>query len=153
MTVTATTTTYEVPVPGTGPVPVTVTERGEGRPYLILHGGAGPQSVDSYATLLAGSEQARVLTPLHPGFGGTPRPDGLDTIAGLARLYVSLLDELGLTGVTVLGNSVGGWIAAEIALLNSPRVAAVVLADAVGLQIEATRSRTSSRSPWTRSRT
>lgn len=137
MTVTATTTTYRVPVEGIGPVPVTVTERGEGRPYLMLHGGAGLQSVDSYAALLAGSEPARVLTPLHPGFGGTPRPDGLDSIAGLARLYAGLLDELGLTGVIVVGNSIGGWIAAEMAVLNSPRVAAVVLADAVGLQVEA----------------
>jgi pimeloyl-ACP methyl ester carboxylesterase len=114
-----------------------VTERGAGRPYLVLHGGAGPQSVGSFAALLAGSSPARVLTPLHPGFAGTPRPEQLHTIGGLARLYVSLLDELDLTGVIVIGNSIGGWIAAEIAVLNSPRVAAVVLADAVGLQLEA----------------
>src|ERR1700761_8570266 len=132
----ATSTTYTVPVAGIGPVPVTVTERGQGRPYLLLHGGAGPQSVDSFAALLAGTGQARVLTPLHPGFGGTPRPDGLATMGGLARLYTGLLDHLDLTGVTVVGNSIGGWIAAEIAVLNSPRVAAVVLADAAGLQVD-----------------
>jgi pimeloyl-ACP methyl ester carboxylesterase/mannose-6-phosphate isomerase-like protein (cupin superfamily) len=129
------TTTYDVAVDGIGTVPVTVTSRGEGRPYLLLHGGAGPQSVDSFAGLLAASQQARVLTPLHPGFGGTPRPDGLATMGGLAQLYVSLLDQLDLDGVTVIGNSIGGWIAAEIAVLNSPRVAAVVLADAAGLQV------------------
>ena len=133
---TATATTYQVSVDGIGPVPLTVTARGEGRPYLVLHGGAGPQSVDSFAALLAASQQARVLTPLHPGFGGTPRPDGLTTMAGLGQLYVSLLDQLDLDGVTVIGNSIGGWIAAEIALLNSPRVAAVVLADAAGLQVD-----------------
>src|SRR5579875_1368548 len=116
-----TSTTYTVPVDGIGPVPVTVTERGQGRPYLLLHGGAGPQSVDSFAALLAGSTGARVLTPLHPGFGGTPRPDALATMGGLAQLYTGLLDHLDLTGVTVIGNSIGGWIAAEIALLNSPR--------------------------------
>jgi pimeloyl-ACP methyl ester carboxylesterase/mannose-6-phosphate isomerase-like protein (cupin superfamily) len=131
------TATYEVPVAGLGTVPVTVTTRGEGRPYLLLHGGAGPQSVDGFAELLAGSEPARVLTPVHPGFGGTPRPDQLTTIAGLAQLYVALLDQLELTGVTVIGNSIGGWIAAEIAILNSPRVAAVVLADAAGLRLDA----------------
>ena len=81
--VTATSTTYQVPVDGIGPVPLTVTARGEGRPYLVLHGGAGPQSVDGFATLLAASQQAQVLTPLHPGFGGTPRPDGLATMGGL----------------------------------------------------------------------
>jgi pimeloyl-ACP methyl ester carboxylesterase/mannose-6-phosphate isomerase-like protein (cupin superfamily) len=132
-----TTATCTVPVDGIGPVPVAVTERGEGRPYLLLHGGAGPQSVDGFAGLLAASQQARVLTPLHPGFGGTPRPDGLATMGGLAQLYVSLLDQLDLDGVTVIGNSIGGWIAAEIAVLNSPRVAAVVLADAAGLQLDA----------------
>jgi pimeloyl-ACP methyl ester carboxylesterase/mannose-6-phosphate isomerase-like protein (cupin superfamily) len=140
MSVTVTTATYDVPVEGIGPVPVTVTSRGEGRPYLLLHGGAGPQSVDGFAALLAGSpgaQRARVLTPLHPGFGGTPRPGNLTTIAELARLYASLLEELDLTGVTVIGNSIGGWIAAEIAVLNSPRVAAVVLVDAVGLQLAA----------------
>ena len=131
----ATSTTYSVPVDGIGPVPVTVTERGQGRPYLLLHGGAGPQSVDSFAALLAGSQEARVLTPLHPGFGGAARPAALATMGGLGRLYTELLDHLDLTGVTVVGNSIGGWIAAEIALLNSSRVAAVVLADAAGLHV------------------
>ena len=134
---TARTTTRTVTADGIGAVPVTVTERGEGRPILLLHGGAGPQSVDGFAALLATSRPARVLTPLHPGFGGTPRPDGLDSIRGLARLYVQLIDDLGLTGVTVIGNSIGGWIAAEIALLNSPRISHVVLVDAAGLRIDA----------------
>jgi pimeloyl-ACP methyl ester carboxylesterase len=122
-----------VTVDGIGPVPVTVTERGEGRPFLVLHGGAGPQSVAGWADLLAAKEPARVLVPTHPGFGGTPRPDGLDSIRSLARVYAALLDELGLTGVTVVGNSIGGWIAAEIALLGGPRISGVVLVDAAGL--------------------
>ena len=54
--------------------------RGEGRPFLLLHGGAGSQSVDGFAALLSTARPARVLTPLHPAFGGTPRPDGLNTI-------------------------------------------------------------------------
>ena len=133
---TASTSTYTVTVDGIGTVPVTVTQRGEGRPFLLLHGGAGSQSVDGFAELLSTAEPARVLTPLHPGFGGTPRPKGLDSMPGLARLYVQLIDDLGLTGVTVIGNSIGGWIAAEIALLGSPRVSDVILVDAAGLQID-----------------
>ena len=129
--------TYTVTVDGIGPVPVNVTERGEGRPYLLLHGGAGPQSVDGFAALLASSGPARVLTPLHPGFGGTPRPEALDSMSGLARLYAQLIADLGLTGVTVIGNTIGGWIAAEIALLNSPQVSGVILVDAAGLKIDA----------------
>src|SRR5580700_475690 len=80
---------------------VTVTERGEGHPFLLLHGGAGPQSVDGFAELLASQEPARVIVPTHPGFGGTPRPEGLDSIRLLGRVYARLLDELGLTGVMV----------------------------------------------------
>jgi pimeloyl-ACP methyl ester carboxylesterase len=131
----ANTTVVSVTVDGIGSVPVTVTERGEGRPFLLLHGGAGPQSVDGFADLLAAHEQARVIVPVHPGFGGTPRPEGLDSMRSLARVYTGLLDELGLTGVTVVGNSIGGWIAAEIALLGSPRVSGVVLVDAAGLVV------------------
>ena len=129
------TTVLTVTVEGAGPVPVTVTERGDGRPFLLLHGGAGPQSVDGFAELLAEREPARVLVPTHPGFGGTPRPADLGTIRALGGLYAGLLDELGLTGVTVVGNSIGGWIAAEIALLRSPRVSGVVLVDAAGLKL------------------
>jgi pimeloyl-ACP methyl ester carboxylesterase len=129
----ANTTVVSVTVDGIGPVPATVTERGEGRPFLVLHGGAGPQSVDGFADLLAAEEPARVIVPVHPGFGGTPRPEGLDSIRLLGRVYARLLDELGLTGVAVVGNSIGGWIAAEIALAGSPRVTGVVLVDAAGL--------------------
>jgi pimeloyl-ACP methyl ester carboxylesterase len=124
-----------VTLDGIGPVPVTVTEHGDGRPVLLLHGGAGPQSVTGFGDVLAKREPARVLVPTHPGFGGTPRPEGLDSMRSLARVYAGLLDELGLTGVTVIGNSIGGWIAAEIALLSSPRVSGVVLADAAGLVV------------------
>jgi pimeloyl-ACP methyl ester carboxylesterase len=129
------TTQLNVTVDGIGPVPVSLTEHGSGRPFLLLHGGAGPQSVDGFADLLAAEEPARVLVPTHPGFGGTPRPAGLGSIASLARLYARMIDDLGLDGVTVVGNSIGGWIAAEIALLGSPRVSGVILVDAAGLDI------------------
>jgi pimeloyl-ACP methyl ester carboxylesterase len=126
-------TTTTVRTTATGPVQVTTTEQGEGQPYLLLHGGAGPQSVGQFAGLLAGTGEARVITPTHPGFGGTPRPDGLDSIAALAACYEQLLGELGLTDVIVVGNSIGGWIAAELALRGSGRVSGVVLVDAAGL--------------------
>jgi pimeloyl-ACP methyl ester carboxylesterase len=132
---TPTTTTYVLDTPGMGPVEVTVTDRGRGRPYLLLHGGAGPQSVADFAQLLADEEQVRVITPTHPGFGGTPRPAALTSVAGLAAVYAELLAQLDLRHVTVVGNSVGGWIAAEMGLLGAPRVGAVVLVGAVGIVV------------------
>jgi pimeloyl-ACP methyl ester carboxylesterase len=120
---------------GVGPVAVSYSDRGTGRAMLLLHGGAGPQSVTAFADLLAEAERARVIAPVHPGFAGTDRPAGLDSPSGLARLYVALLDELGLADVTVIGNSIGGWIAAEIALTGSARIGGLVLVDAVGIEV------------------
>jgi pimeloyl-ACP methyl ester carboxylesterase len=130
-----TTAIHTVPVHGIGPVEVPVTEYGSGQPFLLLHGGAGPQSVSGFAELLAATHDARVLVPTHPGFGGVPRPKALDSIPGLAALYQALLDQLDLADVTVIGNSIGGWITAEIALRKSPRVSGMVLIDAVGIEV------------------
>ena len=129
-------TTLTLDLAGTGPVDLTVDDRGDGRPFLLLHGGGGPQTVAGFAELLATKEPARVITPTHPGFDGTPRPDGLAGMAGLAALYRDLLDRLGLDDVTVIGNSIGGWIAAELALLGSPRISGLVLVDGVGIEVE-----------------
>jgi len=130
-----TASTLDLNLAGAGPLGVTIDDRGEGRPFLLLHGGGGPQTVAGFAELLATKEPARVITPTHPGFGGTPRPGALAGMAGLAALYRELLDRLGLDGVTVIGNSIGGWIAAELALLGSPRISGVALVDAVGIEV------------------
>lgn len=130
-----TTTLYTVPLAGTGPVEVSVADFGSGQPFLLLHGGAGPQSVTGFAEKFAAAHGVRVLVPTHPGFGGTERPEALDSVAGLAALYGALLDQLDLADVTVVGNSIGGWITAEIALLKSPRVSGIVLIDAVGIEV------------------
>uniref|UniRef100_A0AAU2UYT0 Alpha/beta fold hydrolase n=1 Tax=Streptomyces sp. NBC_00003 TaxID=2903608 RepID=A0AAU2UYT0_9ACTN len=84
---------------------------------------------------LAVAAAGRVITPVHPGFGGTARPDGLADVPAFAKAYAQLLEELGLTDVTVVGNSLGGWIAAEMALLRSDRISAVVLVNAVGIHV------------------
>jgi pimeloyl-ACP methyl ester carboxylesterase len=113
--------------------PLTWTDAGTGRPFLLLHGGGGVATVADLGARLAA--HGRVVTPRHPGFDGTPRPDGMRSPRDLARLYAALLAELDLRGVTVVGNSLGGWVAAEIAALADPRVRDVVLVDAVGLDL------------------
>ncbi len=118
-----------------GLVEVTVTDSGAGRPFLLLHGGGGPQTVTGFADLLASTRAARVITPVHPGFNGTVRPDALASVGELAALYVALLDEMGLSDVTVVGNSMGGWIAAEMALLHAPFISSVIIVDGVGIEV------------------
>lgn len=115
---------------------VTVEDRDHTRPFLLLHGGGGPATVTGFADLLAQRTHSRVLTPTHPGFAGTPRVPGLDSTRALAAAYVGLLDELGLSDVTVIGNSFGGWLAAEIALLGSPRVSGAVIVDGIGIEVQ-----------------
>src|SRR6266481_812396 len=146
-----TTSTRTLTVAGLGAVPVTFTDAGSGRPVLLLHGGGGPVSVAGFGHLLSASGEARVITPVHPGFDAAPRPGRVVSIASLAAVYAELLHDLGLTGACVIGNSIGGWIAAELAVAQSAvthnpvthsaiadrRVSSVVLVNAAGLQTDA----------------
>jgi pimeloyl-ACP methyl ester carboxylesterase/mannose-6-phosphate isomerase-like protein (cupin superfamily) len=133
------TATAQLDVRGIGIVPVTYTESGSGQPVLLLHGGAGPFSVAEFATRMS-TAGYRVVVPVHPGFDGTPRPAGLSAIAGIAAAYAALLRQLDLADVCVIGNSIGGWVAAELALAESAaddgRVGSLVLVDAAGLQLD-----------------
>ncbi len=113
---------------------VRVDERGSGRPILILHGGAGPQSVAGLAAAL--SRRAHVLMPIHPGFDGEPRPEWFASFENLALTYLELLERLDLQNVLVIGSSVGGWIASEMATHNATRLSGLVLLDAVGIQVD-----------------
>jgi pimeloyl-ACP methyl ester carboxylesterase len=106
-------------------------QRGSGRVFLLLHGGAGPGSMRGLADALG--ERACALLPIHPGFDGEPRPERFTRVDDLALAYLALLEKLDLGRVVVVGNSIGGWIAAELALRRSPRVAGLVLLDAVGI--------------------
>jgi pimeloyl-ACP methyl ester carboxylesterase len=114
---------------------VTVEKRGvrNSSAVLMLHGGAGPRSVAGFAAAM--SQHAYVITPTHPGFDGTPRPDWTDSIADLADAYLYLIERLGVRHVLVIGSSFGGWIAAEIALRDTRNlVTGLVLVGGVAIQ-------------------
>jgi pimeloyl-ACP methyl ester carboxylesterase len=130
-----TTSTRDIHIAGGSSCHITFDDRGEGRAFLLLHGGGGPLTVSGFADLLATNRPARVITPTHPGFAGTPRPEYMSSVKALAELYVALLAELDLSDVTIIGNSIGGWIAAEMALLDTTRVSGFVLVDAVGIVV------------------
>jgi len=112
-------------------LPLTFAEQGDGQAVLLLHGGAGPASVAGLGDAL--SQSAHVIVPTHPGFNGEPRPDRFTRIDDLVLAYLALIERLDLSRVVVIGNSVGGWIAAEMALRQSPRLAGIVLLNAVGI--------------------
>ncbi|WP_437303313.1 alpha/beta fold hydrolase [Sorangium sp. So ce388] len=115
-----------------GTLPIALEDRGEGGPtFLLLHGGAGPSSMAGLAEGLA--KGARVLAPTHPGFAGTFRPERIARVDDLVLTYLALLDLLDVSDVVLVGNSFGGWLAAEMALRGSRRVAAIALLNAVGI--------------------
>jgi len=99
------------------------------RTALVLHGGGGPATVANLVAHLAPS--CDVVAPVHPGWEGTDPVAG-DTIRGLAARY---LDDLP-PGSWVIGSSVGGWIAAEMAAQDTRgAVGRLVLIDAVGVEV------------------
>ena len=99
-----------------------LADTGHGRIYLLLHGGAGPGSVMGLARALSLSNAARALVPTHPGFQGQARPEWLLSVPDLASAYLAMLEAMDLKDVIVVGNSLGGWIAGEMATRKSPRV-------------------------------
>ena len=114
---------------------ISLDENGTGRPVLVLHGGGGPATVAPIAAHLAGT--THVITPTHPGWNGTERPDGFSSIGDLASAYLELLADEELSDVVVTGNSVGGWIACEMALRDTASaIAGLVLIDSVGIAVD-----------------
>ena len=113
---------------------ITLDESGSGRPVLVLHGGGGPATVTGIAEHLAGT--GRVLLPTHPGWNGTARPAWLTDVATLADLYLELLKNEGLSGVALVGSSVGGWLAAEMAARDTAGlIGALIVVDGVGITV------------------
>jgi pimeloyl-ACP methyl ester carboxylesterase len=106
---------------------------GTGRPLLFLHGGGGAGGWMPYMADLAARHD--VIVPEHPGYGTSDTPDWLDNVADLANFYLDFLDQLDLSGVDLVGFSIGGWIAAELAVRNSRRLASLTLVAAAGIHV------------------
>ena len=108
-------------------------ERGSGRPLLFLHPGIGIRRNDPVLDFLAA--RARVIAPSHPGFGASEQPPGFNSIDDLAYFYLDLLDQLDLANTIVAGVSLGGWIAAEMAVKSCQRISHLVLANPLGIKV------------------
>jgi pimeloyl-ACP methyl ester carboxylesterase len=104
---------------------------GSGPTLLYLHGAGGAGNVVGFAERLA--ERFDVLLPDHPGFGESDLPPWLDTIHDAAYFYLDILKALELRDVHVVGASLGGWIALELAVRSTARLKSLVLSGAAGL--------------------
>ena len=105
---------------------------GDGPPLVHLHGANGRAWLPGVELL---SQRFRVYLPEHPGFGDTERPDWLETAQDMAIFYLDLFEAIGLDAVNLVGQSLGGWIAAELASLCAHPLRRLVLVDAAGLRL------------------
>ncbi len=111
---------------------IRLMRRGAGRALVVLHGAGGASWLPFMRTLTARFE---VIAPEHPGFGESDTPDWLDTVHDLAYFDLDLLAELDLDRVHLVGLSLGGWVAAELAVRDTSRLASLTLAGAAGLHV------------------
>ncbi len=114
--------------------PVNVLDVGEGPAVVMLHGLAGCWQ-NWLQNILPLAADHRVIAVDLPGFGASPMPAEPISVSGYARLVVELLDVLGLPRATVVGNSMGGFVACEMAIRFPQRVERLVLAAAAGLSL------------------
>lgn len=110
-----------------------VMRGGSGEPLLFLHGAAGAGAWLPFMEAL--SKSYDVIVPEHPGFGGSDTPDWLDNIGDLAYFYLDVIDHFGLEGVHLVGTSIGGWIAAELATRNSSTLKSLTLVAPAGVHV------------------
>ncbi len=113
---------------------VHVRRGGSGAKLLYLHGASGIQAwLPSFDAL---SDRSDVIAPDHPTFGESDEPDWLDDIHDMAYFYLDFIDALGLDGVHLVGQSLGGWIALEMAVRSTRRLESLTLVGSAGIRIK-----------------
>ena len=112
---------------------ISVLRGGTGEAVVYLHSAAG-EAVHAALEDLAGDHD--VIVPLFPGFGESEGIEGIDDIEDAAFHLLDVLDVLELSAPAVIGLSLGGWMAAELATRSPERVGKLVLVSPVGLYID-----------------
>ena len=107
---------------------------GAGEPLLVLHGAGGNRGWTRWIEQVA--QHFTVCAPTHPGFGRSGDADWMEGIDDLARFYLWFIDAAGLGRPHVLGHSLGGWTAAELATMSPRSIDRLVLVAPVGLKPE-----------------
>lgn len=108
-----------------------IFEGGEGEPVLYLHGAGGANWYPLLETL---AQKRRVIAPEHPGFGRSKIPTWMMSVGDLAYFYLDVLEALDLKDVHLVGHSLGGWTAAEIAVRNTTRLKSISLLAPAGVR-------------------
>jgi len=109
-------------------------EKGQGEPLLFLHGAGGSRDWPPFLELL--SQEFHVYAPWHPGYDESEGIDYIDDMLDIVLYYYDFLDAIGVESTNVLGHSMGGMIAAEMAAICPHRVSRLVLASAAGLWLD-----------------
>ncbi len=122
-------TTLEIPNIGT--FDTYLWEQGSGSPVLYLHGYERHPGGASFLERLA--EEHRVLAPEQPGYGKSTGAEHFTDVIDVALYYRELVESLGLDSVDVVGHSLGGMFAAELAAIAPQLVRRLVLVNAFGL--------------------
>jgi len=112
---------------------IEVRQMGRGKPLLLLH--SEDRYEDSAPIVEELAKTHRVIMPWMPGFSGSNLPDSIRDPEDISYLYLDLLDRMNLGDVSVLGFSVGGWIAAEMATKNCARLRRLALVAPVGIKV------------------
>ncbi len=115
-----------------GQAKVQMFSKGSGPALLLLHGASGHPGWQPYHEALA--RNYTVYAPSMPGFNGSPRPDWVYTITDVAHFNLELAQQMGLDQYILMGSSMGGWVAAEMAAMCHHNLKALVLVDAVGIR-------------------
>jgi pimeloyl-ACP methyl ester carboxylesterase len=108
-------------------------ERGEGRPLLFLHPGIGLDPTAPVLDRLAA--KARLIAPIHPGFGTSDLAPWMTTVEDLSYFYLDLMDALDLRDTVVVGVGFGAWIGAAVAVKSTARISQLVMANAIGIKV------------------
>lgn len=104
---------------------------GDMEPVLYLHGLGGGGKWESHHMALG--TVTLTYAPLLPGFQEGSPPEGISSVGDYASLAMRFLDAVGIEKVILIGHSIGGWIALDLAVRFADRVSRMVLVDSMGL--------------------